>query len=169
MEQGYVVCVPGAAWPRKSWLPERYVQLFDKYFTEYSGQLVLLGGPKDHICDTIARDVNSTGVLNLKEKTDLGQALAVLSRARLVIGSDTGLLHAAEALAIPVIMILGPTSRETGAGVHHPDSILHENHLWCRPCSQNGKRRCYRREQYCLTETSAEQVYRSLNHLMGKA
>lgn len=164
-----VVCVPGAAWPRKSWLPERYIQLFERYLAGCSGQLVLLGGSGDHICDTIAQSLDSSRVLNLRAQTDLEDALAVLSIARLVIGSDTGLVHAGEALGTPAIMILGPTSRETGAKVHHPDSLMHENKLWCRPCSQNGKRRCYRREQFCITGTTVDQVFESITRFVGMA
>ncbi|UCD37539.1 MAG: glycosyltransferase family 9 protein [Fidelibacterota bacterium] len=156
----YMISIPGAAWPQKSWLAGRYSELFSRIFTQYDGQLVLLGGNQDGICDLIAGNLTSERVVNLKGKTDLDEALAVLSRGRLIIGSDTGLVHAGEALGIPAIMMLGPTSRETGARVHHPHSQALEVALWCRPCSQNGKRRCYRKEQYCMTRIAVEDVYK---------
>jgi heptosyltransferase-2 len=167
LEQDYIACVPGAAWPRKSWLPTRYVRLFNQFLSGNSCQILLLGGTEDHICDIIARDLESNRVLNLRSQTNLQDALALLAGARIVIGSDTGLVHAGEALGTPALMILGPTSAETGSRVHHPDSLVHENQLWCRPCSQNGKRRCYRREQYCMTGTSVGQVFESLTQLVG--
>ena len=168
LDQDYLVCVPGAAWPRKSWLRERYIELFSQWLTGSSEQLAFMGGPQDTICDYIAAALQSGKVVNLKGKTDLKQALAVLSRSRLVIGSDTGLVHAGEALGIPAVMILGPTSRETGVRTHHPDSRVHEVNLWCRPCSQNGRRRCYRRKQYCLTGISVNQVAESVTSLIGQ-
>ena len=77
-------------------------------------------------------------------------------------GSDTGLIHASEALNTPVSMILGPTSSETGATINHPQSMIFEkNNLWCRPCSQNGKRKCIRKEQYCLTGIKINDLVRA--------
>ncbi|UCH63385.1 MAG: glycosyltransferase family 9 protein [Fidelibacterota bacterium] len=168
LDQTYLVCVPGAAWPQKSWLKERYIELFNQQLPDSSEQIVLLGGPQDTICDYIADALGPSKVVNLKGMTDIQEALAVLSRSRLVIGSDTGLVHAGEALDIPAVMILGPTSRETGARTHHPDSRVHEVKLWCRPCSQNGRRLCYRRKQYCLIGISAEQVAESVTSLIGQ-
>jgi len=175
LDQGYLVCVPGAAWPQKSWLKERYIELFNHRLAGSHEQLVFLGGPQDTICDHIAAALQPVPqgsirrrVVNLKGKTGLEEALAVLSRSQLVIGSDTGLVHAGEALGIPAVMILGPTSRETGARTHHPDSCVHEVKLWCRPCSQNGRRRCYRRKQYCLTGISVDQVAESVTSLVGQ-
>ena len=175
LDQGYLVCVPGAAWPQKSWLKERYIELFNHRLAGAHEQLVFLGGPQDTICDHIAAALQPVPqgsirrrVVNLKGKTGLEEALAVLSRSQLVIGSDTGLVHAGEALGIPAVMILGPTSRETGARTHYPDSCVHEVKLWCRPCSQNGRRRCYRRKQYCLTGISVDQVAESVTSLVGQ-
>lgn len=164
-----IACVPGAAWPQKSWLPERYAKLFHLLPASTYSQVVLLGSSKDHSCDQIASLLPTNGTINLMGKTNLEEALAVLSMSKLAIGSDTGLLHAAEALNVPVTMILGPTSKETGARVHHPDSRIIETDLWCRPCSQNGKRKCYRSEQYCITNISVDEVVKEVTSMLGIA
>lgn len=169
LEPGYLACVPGAAWPQKSWLKERYIELFGQRLAGHPGPVVLLGGPHDTICDDIAESLDGAKVTNLKGTTRLAEALAILSRSHGVVGSDTGLVHAAEALGVPIVMILGPTSRETGARTHHPASQVHEVSLWCRPCSQNGQRSCYRREQHCLTGTTVDQVGVSIDRIMGWA
>ena len=169
LQENYLVCVPGAAWPQKSWLPQRYAELFTGYGAVSSRRLVLLGGPGDEICDRLAAELPSGVVHNLKGKTTLEESLAILSHSRLVIGADTGLVHAGEALGVPAVVILGPTSWQTGARAHHPESRIHEVPLWCRPCSQNGRRRCYRREQYCLTGTTAQHVAVSVNRILGRA
>ncbi|MFB0515617.1 MAG: glycosyltransferase family 9 protein, partial [Candidatus Neomarinimicrobiota bacterium] len=169
LNHGYLACIPGAAWPQKSWLIERYIELFGQRLAGSYSQLVLLGGPQDSICDQIAASLSTEMVVNLKGRTTLEDALAILSNSRLVIGSDTGLVHAGEALGVPAVMILGPTSRETGARAHHPQTVVHEVALWCRPCSQNGRRRCYRREQHCLTGITVDQVAESILSLIGPA
>ncbi len=169
LDEEYLVCIPGAAWPQKSWMDERYVELFQRLLADSDPQVVLMGSQQDSICDLIAAGLEPDRLINLKGRTDLEEVLAVLSRCRLVIGSDTGLVHAGEALGKPTVMILGPTSRETGARLHHTRSHIHEVKLWCRPCSQNGRRRCYRRRQYCLEGISVEDVATSVFDILGQA
>jgi len=164
----YLTLVPGAAWPQKSWPADRYVDLIGRITTKSGAPVILLGGPGDAICSRIAAGAGSAAVFNLKGQTDLAAAMAVLAGSRLVVGADTGLVHMAEALGRPVVLILGPTGRETGARTHHPHSVTHECDLWCRPCSQNGRRRCYRREQYCLTGIRPAVVAESVNRLMTR-
>ena len=42
--------------------------------------------------------------------------MAIIQKSLFCIGSDTGFTYAAEAFGVPAIVILGPTSKETGAG-----------------------------------------------------
>ena len=94
-------------------------------------------------------------------------AMGIVKYSQHTLGSDTGLLHISEAMGTPVTMILGPTSRETGARVTLSESKVIENKdLWCRPCSQNGSRPCYRKEQYCLTEIDSEKVYSNVSRAL---
>ena len=81
--------------------------------------------------------------------------------------NDTGFLHAGESLGISAITILGPTSRETGAGVFSDRSYVIENKdLWCRPCSQNGSLPCYRKEQYCMTQIPPELIMNKISKVV---
>ena len=88
--------------------------------------------------------------------------MAIIANAKYIIGSDTGLVHAAEALNKFVYMILGPTSKETGAGLQLSKSKIIEKDIWCRPCSQNGSFPCYRREQYCMNSIEVQDILYSM-------
>lgn len=149
VDQEFICIVPGAAWKQKQLPVDKYNELIDILNKKFAFKIVLLGSKNDTICDEIKKDIN---IVNLKDKTSLRMAMSILTISEHTFGSDTGLLHASEALNTPVSMILGPTSMETGASINHPNSkIFEKNNLWCRPCSQNGKRPCIRKEQYCLT------------------
>ena len=149
VDQEFICIVPGAAWKQKQLPVDKYNELIDILNKKFVFKIVLLGSKNDTICDEIKKDIN---IVNLKDKTSLRMAMSILKISKHTFGSDTGLLHASEALNTPVSMILGPTSMETGASINHPNSkIFEKNNLWCRPCSQNGKRPCIRKEQYCLT------------------
>jgi ADP-heptose:LPS heptosyltransferase len=146
----FIVIIPGAAWPQKRWLIDNYCKLLLELKNRKKMVFVILGSKNDDICNKIAK-CDST-FINLQDKTNLRESIAIIEKSKYVIGADTGLVHAAEALGKRVVMIFGPTSRETGAGVNRDDSLSIENkNVWCRPCSQTGKRKCYRDEQYCMT------------------
>ena len=156
----FIALVPGAAWERKQWSVEKYCEVINMITSSSKMNLVMFGSEKDEINDRIAN--LNVKVTNMSGKTNLRQAMSLLSLSKVVIGSDTGLLHIAEALGIPVNMILGPTSQETGGGVNLKSSKNIEVDIWCRPCSQNGQKHCYRSKQYCMENISPEKVVSTL-------
>ena len=160
----FLTLVPGAAWPNKIWTVDGYRQLVD-LMSEH--QVVIVGGADNTICDEISSECEN--IVNLCGKTDLRTSMAILSLASLSVGSDTGLIHAAEALGTPVVMITGPTSRETGGNIRHPGSQQLYSNMWCRPCSKNGQRNCIRNEQYCLTDVTSEEVLKAVNRIIAEA
>jgi lipopolysaccharide heptosyltransferase II len=135
----YITIIPGAAWLQKSWLIDNYCKLLAELKNRRNIDFVILGGKSDGICNEVAKC--DPTFLNLQGKTSLRESMAIITKARFVIGADTGLVHAAEALGKRVVAIFGPTSRETGAGVNRNNSISIENKdVWCRPCSQTEVR-----------------------------
>ena len=161
IDKNYITIVPGAAWSQKQWSIENYNNLMTRLMKSFNATIVILGATNDIICDQI---IKHDRIVNLKDKTSLRMAMGILKSSQHTIGSDTGLLHISEALDTPVTMILGPTSKETGASVVLPKSKIIENKsLWCRPCSQNGSRPCYRKEQYCMSEIDSEKVFEHVN------
>lgn len=150
VKKPYITIIPGAAWPQKTWLIDNYCKLLADLKNQEHVDFVILGAKNNNICSQIAKC--DPTIINLQGKTSLRESMSIIANSKYVIGADTGLVHAAEALGKRVVAILGPTSRETGAGVNRKDSITVENNdIWCRPCSQAGKRKCYRDEQYCMT------------------
>lgn len=163
----FVACVPGAAWRNKVWTRQGYRELFEMLERRDDGRAVVLGSAGDEICDEISHGLDT--IVNLRGQTDLRMSLILLSLADVAIGADTGLIHAAEALGTPAVMITGPTSRETGANVRHPRSQQVFADVWCRPCSKNGARRCIRSEQFCLTGVSSEHVFSAVESVLAEA
>jgi len=163
---GYCVITPGAAWTQKQWIGERYATVIDECIAQLGLTPVLIGGQNDAICDLIKNTADSL-VVDIHGKTNLRESMAMVSGAQFVIGSDTGFLHAGEALGVPAITILGPTSRETGASVfNHRSQVVEQTDLKCRPCSQNGSFPCYRKEQYCMTSIEPKHVIDAINHVV---
>ena len=162
----YFTLIPGAAWSQKQWAVEKYIELVNICGKKYDITPILLGSSDDVICKKIRLNTSIKSI-DLSGKTNIRQAIAILSSSILSIGSDTGFTYASEALAVPTVAILGPTSFETGAGVLSKNSInIQKNDIWCRPCSQNGSFPCYRQTQYCMDKINISDVFNNVEKLL---
>lgn len=93
----------GGREPEKIWPPEHYAALAEALRDSFAA-VVLVGGPADTtLTAAIARDLTLPWI-DLAGRTDLLQAGAVLERAALFIGSDSGLGHLAAAVDTPALL-----------------------------------------------------------------
>jgi len=102
-----VVMHPGSSNPAKIWPEDKYVELIKKMKSRIECRIVMIG--EDTSYDMAGRIIERTGmeVLNASSMFDLKELAAFLRRADLFIGSDTGPMHMAAALNIPIVAIFG--------------------------------------------------------------
>ena len=153
----YAALVVGAAWPQKRWPSEYFVELGRCLWKSHGLASLVLGGPEDTHGSAIATAIGPEA-LSVCGSASLLASLALTSTATLVVGNDTGLMHGAEALGRDVAVILGPTSRETGAHPWRLGSTAIAIDLPCRPCSQKGDRPCQLPRQECLLQLTPRRV-----------
>ncbi|MFT4647434.1 MAG: heptosyltransferase-1 [Glaciecola sp.] len=117
-----VVVHIGASKPQNRWAPERYADLIEGLLQEHAGGVVLTGGPSDEQDAGPTRDRLShhPGFVDLLGRTDLLQLMAVFSKCRLFIGCDTGPMHLANALGLPIVALFGPAD-PLRTGPYGPD------------------------------------------------
>jgi lipopolysaccharide heptosyltransferase II len=125
---------PGAEYgPAKRWLPERFAEVAAKVSAQSSAQWILFGTKNDMaIGDQIATAIGDHCV-NRIGRTTLDQLIDELRECRLVLTNDTGTMHLAALLGVPVVAIFGSTEpRLTGPlGDGH---IILRHHVECSPC-----------------------------------
>jgi heptosyltransferase-2 len=125
---------PGAEYgPAKEWLPQRFAETAVRVAEQAPVQWVLFGTPKDaEIGEQIAAKLGD-GCVNRIGRTTLDQLILELRQCRLLLTNDTGTMHLASLLGIPVVAIFGST--EPGLtrplGDHH---IVLRYHVECSPC-----------------------------------
>lgn len=96
-------------WQSKDWFPDQIAACADLLRREYGLGVVLLGSGSD---DALAEQVVTLaqpGVVSLAGRTSLREAIGVIAKAKLALGPDTGLMHIAAALKVPVISLWGAT------------------------------------------------------------
>jgi heptosyltransferase I len=106
LSKNLVIINPGAGWGAKQWPAERYGEVARAL--SLSGLFPLINfGPNEH---KLAYEVQtaSDGVAQ-PISCSISELIALTRQARLFIGGDTGPLHLAAALQIPVVAIFGPT------------------------------------------------------------
>lgn len=163
----YLVISPVASFAPKRWPIEKFEQLIEKLinsdkFKEYG--FCIVAGPADDYCEHLNSLVvkHPTRLLNLKGKTNLKESSEVIRNSLLLIGNDTGMGHIAESFGVPVISIFGPTSESFGFSPHLVQSNSISLDLWCRPCSTTGKKKCFRKRQFCMEDVTITQVYNNI-------
>jgi lipopolysaccharide heptosyltransferase II len=125
---------PGAEYgPAKRWLPERFVEAAVRVAAQAPVQWVLFGTPKDaEIGEQIAAGLGDSCV-NRIGQTTLDQLILALRECRLLLTNDTGTMHLASLLGVPVVAIFGSTEPGLSGplGDHH---IVLRHHVECSPC-----------------------------------
>jgi lipopolysaccharide heptosyltransferase II len=98
---------PGATWPAKRWLPERFADLADTVRARFSAHVIITAGPGDAgaVSALGARAVSAPSVLNV---LPLRQLAAVISCCSVFISNDAGPMHIAAALGVPTVGLFGP-------------------------------------------------------------
>lgn len=100
----WIALALGTTDPKKAWPLTRYLQIGKWLIERGNTQLVLVGGEKEmELGDEFAREVPST--VNLIGKLSLRQTAVMLEQCQLYVGNDTGPMHLAAAVGVPVVEI----------------------------------------------------------------
>ena len=111
---------PGAGWEAKQWPAERYADVARALAN--SGYKILLNyGPGEEA--VVERIESASGGAAKAFSGSIAELIALLQRTRLFIGGDTGPLHLAAALGVPVVAIFGPTDPARN-GPHRTQNLV---------------------------------------------
>ena len=153
----FVVLNPGGGWDTKNWEPENYALLHDKLREETGWPSVLTWGPgEERLVERILRACAGTPPVTFP--ASLRQLVALLRRARLFVGGDTGPLHLAAACGTPIVGIYGPTNPLRN-GPFSPEDIVVSHQVPCGPCY---KRTCPVYDKECLRLVQVEEVFQAV-------
>jgi heptosyltransferase-2 len=163
--QTIVGFAPGAAYGHaKRWPPDRVAQVVTRLAREkqVTGVLVGAGGDREAgraIESTLPPDVR---VVNLIGRTDLRQLMGVLAACRAFVSNDSGAMHLAAAVGVPVTAIFGPTDERATAPIGDNDVILRQ--VFCRPCMLRDCPIDHR----CMRRISADDVYAAVTRRLDR-
>ncbi|HUT02392.1 MAG TPA: glycosyltransferase family 9 protein [bacterium] len=106
----FFVVHPGASMPTKTWPSDRFAGVIDAIAERHGLLPVIVGGEDALTCaETIAHSCQST-LVNLAGRTDLRELVALLSRAKLFLGNDSGPAQIAARVGIPTVIVFSGTN-----------------------------------------------------------
>jgi heptosyltransferase-2 len=126
---------PGAAYGHaKRWPPQRMAELAVRLARERGATCVLVGAAGDRDAGRELESAMPPGVsvVNLIGRTDLRLLIGVLGHLQAFVSNDSGAMHLAAAVGVPVTAIFGPTDERVTSPIGDHDVLIHQ--VFCRPC-----------------------------------
>ena len=153
-EERLLVLCPGAEFgPAKQWPSHYYRSIAEKKSAE-GWQVWVLGSDGDReFADEVCGTSNNS-ITNLCGKTTLDEAIDLMSLAKIVISNDSGLMHIASALNMPLVALYGATSPDFTPPLADNAEVLSVE-VDCGPCF---KRECPMGHHKCMMELTPKKV-----------
>ena len=129
-----IALAPGAAYgSAKCWPPERFAAVADALVDEFGADVILFGASSEQeICRQIADRMHHRPII-LAGQTSIGELPALFSRCSLFVGNDSGAMHVAAAVGVPVVAVFGSTDPRGTAPVTSRKELV-QHRVACSPC-----------------------------------
>jgi len=137
----------------KCWLPSRFAEVADRLQSEGDADVILFGTAAEaDVSAAISAGMRRPPV-DLTGKTSIADLPALLSQCHLFIGNDSGAMHVAAAVGLPIVAVFGPTD-PFGTAPVTPRCTIVQQRPYCSPCFL---RRCPT-DHRCMTAITADMV-----------
>ncbi len=154
----FAILNPGAGWGAKQWPVERYGLVAQELAKDGLQSLINYGPGEEELA--VAVESASAGAAR-KMSCSISELIALTRRARLFIGGDTGPMHLAAALQIPVVGIFGPTNPARNGPFGTSSIVL-------RSTSSLTSHARHREPEKGLLEITPENVMAAARKLLGR-
>ncbi len=155
LDKPVVILNPGAAYgPAKRWPAERFAAAGALFQKKHKASVVITGSEEERLLAERIASLLPRPATVLAGRTGLRQLLSVISRAALFITNDSGPMHLANALRVPVVAVFGPTDPAVTRPYHQPSVVLKKEAV-CWPCLY----RACPFDHRCMTAVTPEEVY----------
>lgn len=117
----------------KCWPPSRFAELANRLQSESDADVILFGTASEA---SVTRAISSElrrPPIDLTEKTSIAELPALFSQCHLFIGNDSGAMHVAAGVGLPVVAVFGPTDPHGTAPVT-PRCTIVQQKPYCSPC-----------------------------------
>ena len=144
----YAVFVPGARWRTKRWPSERFGELA----SILPVKTLVVGGKSDIDISNRVAAGSKGNAMSVAGMTSIKELIDIMRKAKFVVSNDSGPMHIAAALGVPVFAIFGPTN-PLRTGPYGKGHTIIRKELKCSPCY---KKTC--KDVRCMDAVSVKEV-----------
>ena len=167
-KQPLIGFIPGATYaPAKRWPVENFAQLAQLICRDPQARIVLFGSKAERAtCTNIVALSGAAAphMLNMAGGARLIETIALMGECDLLVTNDSGLMHAAAALQVPMVSLFGATDPDITGPYCESAVILHQP-LPCSPCH---KPRCPHKHMRCMKLITSDDVYAEVASLLAQ-
>ena len=160
--QTLLALCPGAEYgPAKRWLPERFAESARAISAETKAKWVLLGTKNDEAAgETIATALGGN-CENKIGQTTMEELISELRNCRGLLTNDTGTMHLAALLGVPLVAVFGSTEPELTGPLGNSHLIV-RHHVECSPCFLRECPIDFR----CMKEVTTQDVVKAMMSIL---
>jgi heptosyltransferase-1 len=159
-DRNFIAINPIAYWGTKLWDNKKFIRLADLIQRKSQLKVVFTGSEKESI-GKITSAMSTEGI-NLGGETSLLELAYLYKKARMVITTDSGPMHLAAAVEVPVIALFGPTD-PARTGPYGDGHTIIRTALPCSPCFL---KKCATKK--CMEDIMPEQVFAAIEEKLRK-
>jgi heptosyltransferase-2 len=161
LDKPVAIFCPGAEYgPAKRW-PVSYFAEIAQRLQQHGFAVWLIGSAKDKDVAGKIVALGNPECRNLCGSTGIGDAIALLSCAELVISNDSGLMHLAAALDRPMLALFGSSSPKFTPPLS-PKAEVIKLDIKCSPCFQ---RECPLGHFNCMMQLTPDMVWKKIEKM----
>jgi len=147
----------------KQWHVEGYAEVARWLINKAKVRVAIFGEKENTVQAEEAAKISGVGIVNMCGKTSIGELQWLLKRCTVLITNDTGTMHLAAALEVPMVALFGPTSPNNFG----PKSEIHriiQGEAQCSPCFPHPN--CNQRFCLAMHSISSSQIIDCLKGLL---
>ena len=133
VDRPWVAMNVGARWPTKRWPLESFAAVVDQLYEAHLDPVVMIGSSDERVDTNRLRTLTDRPFVDLSGEIPLGCLPALLSKPAALVTNDSGPMHIAAALGIPVVAMFGPTSAIRTGPYGNGQQVL-TSRIPCSPC-----------------------------------
>lgn len=146
---------PGSRVATRQWGEERFREVARQLTEQHAAKVIWFAEPSSPLMMDLDRNF-------IQISLPLREFLGVLSRCRFLICNESGPMHLAAAVGVPVVSVFGSGFPEWYRPLGESHRIVIRPDIWCRPCAD----RCRFDQPYCLRLIPVEQVMQVVQEML---
>lgn len=157
--------VPSSRWPSKNWPVSSFIIACQALQKHTFAHLFLFGSESDRTVTSAIAGAMKSKVTDLAGRSSIVESMGLIKQMDLVITNDTGPMHVAAALNVPVVALFGPTDPVRTGPYGNIHCVLRAQDTPCSPCF---KANCNKADHACMKNITPDAVVEAALELLRR-